>query len=320
MELADLELRWRAAVELAGKVEPRDFGSLGRLRAALEVLASGDEDDQGLGGRARRALRTLDLVILRDLPFDEGMAAVRRGLSGGEASAPRQEAAGPAARPPASGADRSAGAVEGSLRGANDAGAAPVGLARGANDAGAAPVGLARGANDAGAAPVGLARGAVGAGGAFAGAAPGQYLAVGLGDETYGLDVLAVREIIALIPITPVPGAPSCLLGVINLRGRVIPIVDLRRLFALPPVDAGPETCIVIAEVRGEPTGLVVDRVCEVVAVSADEIAPAPVFGSQADLPFVRGLARGGNRVTILLDVEGLFAAGGLLRPGDAAA
>ncbi|MBM3316533.1 MAG: purine-binding chemotaxis protein CheW [Candidatus Eisenbacteria bacterium] len=292
MELADLELRWRAAVELAGKVEPRDFGSLGRLRAALEVLASGDEDDQGLGGRARRALRTLDLVILRDLPFDEGMAAVRRGLSGGEASAPRQEAAGPAARPPASGADRSAGAVEGSLRGANDAGAAPVGLARGANDAG----------------------------GAFAGAAPGQYLAVGLGDETYGLDVLAVREIIALIPITPVPGAPSCLLGVINLRGRVIPIVDLRRLFALPPVDAGPETCIVIAEVRGEPTGLVVDRVCEVVAVSADEIAPAPVFGSQADLPFVRGLARGGNRVTILLDVEGLFAAGGLLRPGDAAA
>lgn len=155
-------------------------------------------------------------------------------------------------------------------------------------------------------------------------AQPGKYLTVGLGAEAYGIHVLRVREIIRMQKITPVPQMPSFVKGVINLRGRVIPIVDLRVKFGFDAAFAD-RTCIVVVQVRlaGEqtvPMGLIVDRVEEVVTLSATEIEPTPEFGGQVSTDYILGLAKVKGQVKTLLDIDRVVAAETVIKVTAAAA
>jgi len=144
-------------------------------------------------------------------------------------------------------------------------------------------------------------------------ARPGKYLTFTLADELYGLPVLAVREIIRLCPITPVANMPPHVRGVINLRGKVIPIVDLRVRFGLPVAPDHDRTCIVVAQVAAAAGGVrlyaaVVDGVADVAALTAADIAPPPDFGGAVDTRFITGLARRDGGVTTLIDLDAVAA------------
>lgn len=136
----------------------------------------------------------------------------------------------------------------------------------------------------------------------------GKYLTFHLAGEEYGLPIRTVQEIVAMVPITPVPRSPGHIRGVINLRGRVIPITDLRKRFALPPAEA-PENVIIIVEVDGVVVGLAADQVSEVLQVPADQIEPPPAFGSDVETRYLLGLAKMDNRVRLLLDIAHVLGA-----------
>jgi purine-binding chemotaxis protein CheW len=147
----------------------------------------------------------------------------------------------------------------------------------------------------------------------------GKYLTVALADEAYGIAVLKVREIIRLQKITPVARMPQEVRGVINLRGRVIPIIDLRLKFGLA-AGVNERTCIVVVQVRPGADrvmqmGLVVDSVDEVVALAKEDIEPTPEFGAKVDTQFLLGLAKVKGQLTALLDIDrvigGVVPAGG---------
>lgn len=140
----------------------------------------------------------------------------------------------------------------------------------------------------------------------------GKYLTVVLGREAYGIAVLKVREIIRLQKITPVPQTPAYIMGVINLRGHVIPVVDLRVKFGLPAELDG-RTCIVVVQVAlaAEPIvqmGLVVDSVEEVLTLDEGGIEPTPDFGIQLDADYILGMAKTKSTVTMLLDIDRVVA------------
>jgi purine-binding chemotaxis protein CheW len=140
----------------------------------------------------------------------------------------------------------------------------------------------------------------------------GKYLTVGLADEAYGIAVLKVREIIRMLKITPVPQMPAFVKGVINLRGRVIPVIDLRVKFGLEAAFTD-RTCIVVVQVRpaaGQTVqmGLIVDCVEEVVTLTAAEIEPTPEFGTQVDTSYLLGLAKIKGQVKTLLDIDKVVA------------
>ncbi len=141
----------------------------------------------------------------------------------------------------------------------------------------------------------------------------GKYLTIGLGAGAYGIPVLRVREIIRLQKITAVPQMPEYVKGVINLRGKVIPIVDLRVKFGVA-AELADRTCIVVVQVKLAPDqmvpmGLIVDRVEEVANLSAAEIEPAPDFGAKLSTEFMLGLAKGKGQVKTLLDIDRVIAA-----------
>jgi len=140
----------------------------------------------------------------------------------------------------------------------------------------------------------------------------GKYLTFGLGKEGYGLQILKVREIIGYMDITAVPQTPAYVRGVINLRGQVISIVDLRSKFAMPAVERTEETCIIVVEIaHGDRTismGIVVDRVSEVLNITAEQIEPPPAFGTSVDTGFILGMAKVGQAVKILLDIDKVLA------------
>ena len=145
-------------------------------------------------------------------------------------------------------------------------------------------------------------------------AQPGKYLTFTLAGETYGVPVLVVREIIRLCPITPVASMPPHIRGVINLRGKVIPVVDLRIRFGLPDPAAHDRTCIVVAQVAAagggsRPYGAIVDGVEEVAAYAAEDLVPAPDFGTAIDTRFITGMARAGAGVVTLIDLEAIARA-----------
>jgi len=145
-------------------------------------------------------------------------------------------------------------------------------------------------------------------------ARPGKYLVITLGGESYGIPVLQVREIIRLCPVTPVAGMPPHVRGVVNLRGKIIPLVDLRIRFGLPAPEAHDRTCIVVAQlaVPGGGTrllGLVVDGVEEVASFGAADIEPTPDFGGAVDARFITGMAKSGPLVRTLVDLERVAAA-----------
>lgn len=141
----------------------------------------------------------------------------------------------------------------------------------------------------------------------------GKYLTVVLDNEAYGIAVLKVREIIRVQKITPVPQMPDFVKGVINLRGRVIPIVDLRVKFGLK-AEFGERTCIVVVQVK-LPTevvvqmGLIVDSVEEVVNLPGEEIEPTPDFGAKIDTTYLLGMAKVKGQVKTLLDIDRVIGA-----------
>lgn len=136
----------------------------------------------------------------------------------------------------------------------------------------------------------------------------GKYLTFHLGKEEFGIQVRHVREIMGVQDITAVPGTPPHLKGVINLRGKIIPVVDLRLKFQFPEAPFTETTCIVVVQVEqeGEQTmiGLIVDGVSEVLNLGAVDIEDAPNFGEGVDMPFVLGIAKCKGSVKILLKIE----------------
>lgn len=131
----------------------------------------------------------------------------------------------------------------------------------------------------------------------------GKYLTFRLADEEYGLEILKVREIIGIMDITAVPQMPEYIKGVINLRGKVIPVIDLRLKFGLPPAEYTDQTCIVVVDV-GTLTGIIVDTVQEVLDIDASQIDPPPPLGANVDTTFILGLGKVKDEVKILLDVD----------------
>lgn len=143
-------------------------------------------------------------------------------------------------------------------------------------------------------------------------AASGKYLTFRLGDEAYGIAVLKIREIIGLQKITPVPQMPSHARGVINLRGKVIPVVDLRLKFGLMEAEATERTCIIVVQAElqeGEVSlvGLIVDAVEEVTNIAADAIEPQPELSSSDQNAYVLGLAKTEDCVKTLLEIDALL-------------
>ena len=131
----------------------------------------------------------------------------------------------------------------------------------------------------------------------------GKYLTFFLAGEEYGLEILAVHEIIGMLPITRVPRTPPYVRGVINLRGKVISIVDLRAKFGLDAA-AAPETCIIVVQVHGVPMGVLVDRVSEVVHIAPGDMEDAPSFGADVETGYLLGIGKVNGRVRLLLDIE----------------
>jgi purine-binding chemotaxis protein CheW len=146
-----------------------------------------------------------------------------------------------------------------------------------------------------------------------------KYLAFALGNEEYGIEILKVREIIGVMDITMVPRTPGYVKGVINLRGQVISVVDLRERLQMHPVERTEATCIIVVETSGGgggggrklSTGIIVDRVSEVLTISHDKIEEPPSFGGSLDTDFIRGMGKLGDRVKILLDIDKVLDRGG---------
>lgn len=136
----------------------------------------------------------------------------------------------------------------------------------------------------------------------------GKYLTFALGPEEYGLEILKVREIIGHMSITAVPQTPEYVEGVINLRGQVIPVVDIRTLFGMEPKEITDETCIIVVEVkRGSrtfSTGVVVDQVSEVLDIKGECIEEAPHLGASVNTDFIMGMGKVNDAVKILLDID----------------
>lgn len=132
----------------------------------------------------------------------------------------------------------------------------------------------------------------------------GRYLVFVLGSGEYCIDVLRVREIIGPLPVTRVPRMPDTVRGVINLRGKIIPVVDLRIRFGLDAVDHGARTCMIVVQCAGAELAAVVDRVCEVATITEEEVEDTPAFGSSVDTTYLLGVAKTGTRVRLLLDIE----------------
>jgi purine-binding chemotaxis protein CheW len=136
----------------------------------------------------------------------------------------------------------------------------------------------------------------------------GKYLTFALANEEYGLEILKVREIIGYMEITAVPQTPAYVKGVINLRGQVIPVVDLRAKFGMETSEITDETCIIVVETSQNnhnfSTGIVVDHVEEVLDIAGEDIEEAPQFGSAVNTDFILGMGKIGDNVKILLDID----------------
>jgi len=141
-----------------------------------------------------------------------------------------------------------------------------------------------------------------------AGSKAGKYLTFALGSEEYGLEILKVREIIGYVEVTRIPQTPSYVRGVINLRGQVIPVVDLRAKFGMEDAQRTEQTCIIVVEISHADdtisTGVVVDRVQEVLDITAEQIEPTPEFGASVETDFILGMGKIGDAVKILLDID----------------
>jgi purine-binding chemotaxis protein CheW len=141
----------------------------------------------------------------------------------------------------------------------------------------------------------------------------GKYLTFSLAGEEYGIGILKVKEIIGMMPITTVPRTPDFVKGVINLRGKVIPVVDLRRKFGMEEIGYTERTCIIVMEIAGQGgsllMGMVVDAVSEVLNIKAAELEETPGFGTKLDTDYILGMAKMNGGVKILLDINKVLGA-----------
>jgi purine-binding chemotaxis protein CheW len=139
----------------------------------------------------------------------------------------------------------------------------------------------------------------------------GMYLTFVVNEETYGIEILKVQEIIGMMPVTQVPRMPAYVRGVINLRGRVIPVVDLRAKFDMDATDDTGRTCIIVIQVTcgtEEVTmGVIVDEVSDVVHIMASQIEPPPSLGASVNTDFILGMGKVENRVVMLLDTDAVL-------------
>jgi purine-binding chemotaxis protein CheW len=135
----------------------------------------------------------------------------------------------------------------------------------------------------------------------------GKYLTFTLAEEEYGIGILKVKEIIGIMSITTVPQTPEYMKGVINLRGKVIPVVDLRLKFGMEAMEYTERTCIIVVEIEEDKRkiqmGIVVDAVSEVMNIKAGDIEDTPNFGSRLNTEYILGMAKIGGKVKILLDI-----------------
>ncbi|MBN1931960.1 MAG: purine-binding chemotaxis protein CheW [Desulfobacterales bacterium] len=136
----------------------------------------------------------------------------------------------------------------------------------------------------------------------------GKYLTFSLAAEEYGIAILRVKEIIGMMPITPVPQVPEFVKGVINLRGKVIPVIDLRLKFEMATTDYTERNCVIVVEVAGQEgtimMGLVVDSVSEVLNIKAEDIEETPTFGIQLNTEYILGIGKTEEGIKILLDID----------------
>lgn len=135
-----------------------------------------------------------------------------------------------------------------------------------------------------------------------------QLVSFELDKEEYGIEVLKVREIIRMIPITSMPNSPPHIEGIINLRGKIIPVVSMRKKFGLAELESGSQTRIVVMDICGELMGFIVDSVSEVIRISESEIQPPPTMGTgDIDQECITGVLNQRERLLILLNLEKLF-------------
>jgi purine-binding chemotaxis protein CheW len=155
-------------------------------------------------------------------------------------------------------------------------------------------------------------------------AKPGKYLSFALGQEEYGVEILKVQEIIGMMSVTKVPRTPDYVRGVVNLRGRVIPVIDLRGKFNMARVTDTEKTCIIVVQVQQSGStvtmGVIVDEVSEVLNFTADQIEPSPSFGTgMEEAEFITGMGKLGKKVVILLDVDRVLTGEEFAAVGQAA-
>ncbi len=149
----------------------------------------------------------------------------------------------------------------------------------------------------------------------------GKYLTFGLGKEEFAIQVRHVREIMGMQEITAVPQMPAYVKGVLNLREKVVPVVDLRLKFGLMEIDYTQRTCIIVAQIANQAgklmIGIIVDGVSEVLTLQANDIADTPDFGNGVETPYILGMAKVKNKVKILLDINMVFTAHEVQRLGS---
>jgi len=151
----------------------------------------------------------------------------------------------------------------------------------------------------------------------------GKYLTFTLAAEEYGIGILKIKEIIGMLPITSVPQTPEFVKGVINLRGKVIPVMDLRLRFGLTSIDYTERTCIIVVEIAGTSgtilVGIVVDAVSEVLNIKGGDIEKTPTFGAKLNTDYILGMAKMEGGVKILLDIDEVLSSDELSLLSEAA-
>ncbi len=142
----------------------------------------------------------------------------------------------------------------------------------------------------------------------------GKYLTFNMAKEEYGIGILKIKEIIGMMSITTVPQTPEFVKGVINLRGKVIPVVDLRARFGIDTIDYTERTCIIVVEIEGTAgtiqIGIVVDSVSEVLNIKGEDVEDTPTFGTKLNTDYILGMAKMEGGVKILLDIDRVLSAG----------
>ncbi|OQW65506.1 MAG: chemotaxis protein CheW [Nitrospira sp. ST-bin5] len=147
-----------------------------------------------------------------------------------------------------------------------------------------------------------------------------QFLTFQLGEELYGVDILRVQEIKGYTAVTKIPNTPAHIKGVLNLRGTIVPIVELRTKFGMPTIDYTMFTVIVVVVVKEKIMGLVVDAVSDVLNIDKKDIQPPPQFGATVDISFLNGIGKSGDKLIALLDMDRLLSDGDMQQAAMAAA